>query len=104
MSIVVIESGPGWVNVRATSTALPLGIFVIVPALAIINAGQLHLFAQSFAELAFFQKSNVKFLAAPIVEADTIGYNSGNDLLGMPELIKCSPLHLHFCSVNALHY
>lgn len=50
---------------------------------AVVDGGQLRMFARTADEVSLLTTSSVKTLYAPFFTADDAGYNSGNLLIGL---------------------
>ena len=81
----VIEGGVGWLNVEVAMPGMDSNAYILGPVRAIVDGGKLALYTSSEAEVQFLAKNNVSTVYSPLLEPETNGYNSGNQLLGMTD-------------------
>ena len=56
---------------------------------AIVDGGQLRMFARTADEMSLLAASSIKTLYSPFFAADDAGYNSGNLLIGLLSVWLC---------------
>ena len=79
----MIEKGARWINVLARSTPISTKFYALILVRRIIDDGLLPSYAHTDDERAFFVTNKVTTAAYPLFRADLLGYNSGNELLGL---------------------
>ena len=83
----VIEEGMGWLNVVATMPGMDSNAYLLAPMHAIVDGGKLGLYASNDAEVQFLANNNVSTVYSPLLVPGSDGYNSGNNLIGLIDLI-----------------
>ena len=82
-----IEGGAGWLNVEVIMPGMDSNAYVLGPARAIVDGGKLGLYASSDAEVQFLANNNVTTVYSPLLVPGSDGYNGGNNLIGLIDLI-----------------
>ena len=83
----VIEGGIGWMNVQVSVLDIDANLIFVAAARAILDGHQLGSFAVGAEEQALIGSNNFSTIYNPFLTAQYGGYNSGNLLLGLWELI-----------------
>ena len=94
----MIEKGARWINVLARSTPISTKFYALILVRRIIDDGLLPSYAHTDDERAFFVTNNVTTAAYPLFRADLLGYNSGNELLGLLAPSCMIEILISFCS------
>ena len=95
MSVSLIESGNGWMNAVAQTSAVPSNVLILTLLQDVVDGGKLSSYATTASERSFFASHNVSTLYHPLLYPDPSGYNSGNVLIGL-SLALCNLRRLIF--------
>ena len=74
-------------NVRVTMPNMDSNAYIIGLVQPIVDGGKLPLYTSSNAEAQFLAKNNVSTLYSPLLKPGGDGYNSGNNLIGLYDLV-----------------
>ena len=75
-----MESGIGWTNLNIAFSSVDPNVYYVAAMQAVVDAGQLAIFAKSPAENQFLKSNNVSTLFIPEYYPEPDGHNGGNRL------------------------
>ena len=83
MTARLIEGGVGWTHIKAVIPNVDPALYLLAAVQSVVDGGHLHQYAVGESELSLFKRFRISTLSTPVFVADEIGYNSGNELLGL---------------------
>ena len=86
VTTVAIEQGPGWMNIQTSAVNINPSIIFFAPLQTLIVGAGLKSQAVDAAEKQLFARINITVAYNPLGIADPDGFNSGNELIGLPAL------------------